>query len=93
MCTICEKKFENLNKEKHQKCAHRPTLEQLSAHTARMQNKQKLLECTYQDLHKQNNTLSLQMLHQQKTQRPTTNSYPCYKKLCKRKIHMLQENI
>ena len=32
-----------------------------------MQNKQQQLECTYQDLHEQNNTLSIQMLHQQKT--------------------------
>ena len=64
------KKYENLhNKEKHQKHAHTPTLEQLTTHIAHMQNKQKWLECTYQDLHEQNNTLSIQMLYQQKTLR------------------------
>ena len=47
MCTICQKKFENLhNKEKHQKHTHTPTLEQLTAYMAHMQNKQKWLECT-----------------------------------------------
>ena len=69
MCTIYQKKIENLHKEKHQKHAHTLTLDQLIAHIAHMQNKQKWLECTYQDLHEQNNTLSIQMLHQQKTLR------------------------
>ena len=69
MCTICQKKFENLHKEKHEKHADTPTLEQLTAHIVHMQNKQKWFECTYQDLHEQNNTLSIQMLHQQKTLR------------------------
>ena len=63
MCTICQKKFENLHKVKHQKHAHKPTLDQLTAHIAHMQNKQKWLECTYQDIHEQNNTLSIQILH------------------------------
>ena len=40
MCTICQKKFENLhNNEKHQKHAHTPTLEQLTSHIAHTQNK------------------------------------------------------
>ena len=78
MCTVCQKKFENLhNKEKHQKHAHTPTLEQLTVCIAHMQNKQKWLECTYQDLHEQSNTLSIQMLHQQN----------------KTKLHLLQKTI
>ena len=56
-------------RKKHQKHAHTPTLEQLTAHIAHTQNKQKQLEYTHQDLHKQNKTLSIQMLHQQKTVR------------------------
>ena len=59
MCTICQKKCENLhNNEKHQKHTHTSTLEQLTSCIAHIQNKQKWLECTYQDLHEQNNTLS-----------------------------------
>ena len=40
MSTICQKKFENShNKERHQKHCHTPTLEQLTACIAHMQNK------------------------------------------------------
>ena len=83
MCTICQKKFENShNKEKHQKHCHTPTLEQLTVHIAHRQNKQKWLECTYEDLHKQNNTLSIQMLHQEKTM-----------KEWQQQLHLLQKNV
>ena len=66
MCTICQKKFENShNKEKHQKYCHTPTSEQLTVCITHMQNKQKWLGCTYQDLNEQNNTLAVQILHQE----------------------------
>ena len=70
------------NKEEHQKHAHIPTLEQLTVCIAHMQNKQKWLECIYQDLHEQNNTLSVQMLHQQKPLRDW-----------QQQLHLLQKSV
>ena len=60
---MSEKKFENLhNKEKHQKHARTPMLEQLTACIAHTKNKQNRLECTCQDLHEQNNVTSTKTL-------------------------------